>query len=159
LSDFLSLHAHNHDSLLDGVGTQEQHAARAAELGQGALAETNHGVLSGSLDHMQACRKYGIVPLLGVEAYFRPNRLERNKGEKAYHHLLIAKNIQGWHNLIRLTTIAWTHQSQGGGFYGKPCIDWELAEKYSEGLICTTACVGSYLSHLVQQGDSKAASA
>jgi DNA polymerase-3 subunit alpha len=102
---------------------------------------------------MRACRKYGIVPLMGVEAYFRPNRLERNKGEKAYHQILIAKNIQGWHNLIRLTTIAQRHQSQGGGFYRRPCVDWEIIEKYSDGLICTTACVGSYLSHLVQDGD------
>jgi DNA polymerase-3 subunit alpha len=155
LSEFVHCHAHNHDSLLDGVGTQDQHVARVAEMGQGALAETNHGVLSGSLDHLRACRKYGVVPLIGVEAYFRPNRLERNKGEKAYHQILIAKNIQGWHNLIRLTTVGHTHQAEGGGFYGKPCVDWEIIEKYSEGLICTTACIGSYLSFLMQQGDEK----
>jgi len=157
LTELVHCHAHNHNSLLDGAGTEEDHVRRAAELGMGALAETNHGTLAGSIRHLKACRKYGIVPLLGVEAYFRPNRLERNSGEKAYHQVLIAKNATGWKNLLKLTSIANDDQRRGGGFYNKPCTDWDLQEQYHEGLICTTACVGSYISQLLALGDEAGA--
>lgn len=149
------LHVHNSDSILDGLGTQLQNAEIAASLGQTALSETNHGTLSGSLKHIKACNKVGILPICGVETYWRPNRLVRDKEwrYRRWHMVLLAKNLKGWHNLIKITS-----ESFASGFYQSPCVDWELLEKYHDGLILSTSCVLGPLPFLIEKGTEKEAS-
>lgn len=144
----IHLHRHSEFSLLDGVGTAEQYAQKAAELGQSALALTDHGTLSGALHHIKACNDAGIMPIVGVEAYFKPNRHIKDADHKqAYHMTILAKDMQGWKNLIYLTSEAYAT-----GFYYKPCIDWEVLSKYKDGLVVTSACIASYFNqHLLRE--------
>lgn len=124
------------------MGSAEEYAKRAAELGQFALAQTDHGNLCGALEHIQACEKYGLHPIVGVEAYFRPNRLFHDpRNKKAYHMVLLADGLRGWRSLMRLTSASYKDDA----YYWKPCIDYALLERHHEGLIATTACVGSYV--------------
>lgn len=167
MSYYTHLHGHGHYSLLDGVGTAKQYAARAAELGQGALALTDHGSLSGALHHISACtgkdRKGNklhdpLVPISGVEAYFRPDRAlaKKFKQRKSFHLCLYAKNLKGWHNLLSIVSTSYAEVEDGGGFYDDPCVDWELLERHREGLACSSACISSWISHLIQNGESVA---
>jgi DNA polymerase-3 subunit alpha len=152
---FGHLHRHGEFSRLDGIGTAKEYAQRAVDLGQGFLAQTDHGTLSGALHHIAACRKVGIVPIVGVEAYYRPNRASRMT-RQAWHLILLAKNLTGWHNLLKICSVAFADQSEGGGFYQHPCIDDDLLDTHSEGLIATSACFQSWLAHLISSGDSVA---
>jgi len=150
------LHRHGDFSLLDGIGRDEVYAERAAELGQSALALTDHGNLAGSLYHAEACHKVGIKPIVGMEAYFRPD-IEKDREEKntyGYFHLvLLAKNAQGFKNLLRLTNASYTDKY----WYMKPNIDWALLREHSEGLIASSSCVSGYLPTLLIQEDIKGA--
>src|ERR1019366_9351053 len=150
----IHLHHHDSDSILDGLGTPLQCAEIAAELGQTSLSQSNHGTLSGSLKHIKACNKVGIQPINGVEGYFRPDRSVRDKDWRfrKWHYVLLAKNLKGWHNLIKITSEAF-----GSGFYQYPCFDWELLEKYHEGLICSTSCVLGPLPFLIENGSEREA--
>jgi DNA polymerase-3 subunit alpha len=160
----VELHKHSTWSLLDGVGTAEHGALRAAELGHPALAMTEHAVLSGVVHHMDACYKVGIMPIVGVEAYYRPRRVTtaqvdamRKRGEDVepfwpyYHMVLLAKDIRGWRSLKLLTSAAFRD-----GFYRKPCIDDELLDRYHEGLIISTSCVSGYIPRAILRGDDAA---
>lgn len=151
----IHLHRHDSDSILDGIGTPLQGAEVAASMGQTALAQTNHGTLSGSLKHIKACNKVGILPICGVEGYWRPNRNVRDKEwrYKRWHMVLLAKNLKGWHNLIKITSEAYA-----SGFYQSPCFDWELLEKYHDGLIVSTSCVLGPLPFLIENGIEKESS-
>lgn len=134
----ISTHSHSDYSTLDGATTCTQRAERAVELGQWALALTDHGVLNGIPAHIKACEKVGIQPLLGMEAYYRPDRHVRGKEwqYKRWHLILIAQDLVGWHNLIRLSS-----ESFRSGFYQNPCVDDELLDRHNDGIIFTTACV------------------
>lgn len=144
-------HRHSEFSLMDGTGTAQQYAEEAVRLGQPALTLTDHGSLSGALHHYKACKELELVPLLGVEAYFKPNRFLKDVENKEFFHLvLIAKDLVGWHNLMRITSEAYH-----SGFYHKPCIDFDLLSRYSNGLICSTACMSSYLCKSILRGDTK----
>jgi DNA polymerase III subunit alpha len=140
--------------MLDGVGTAEEHVKRAVEIGAEALALTDHGSLSGSLHHLKACHAAGIKPIVGIEAYFREDRLDQRPENRTYFHLLLlAKTLEGWHNLMRLSTEAWA-----SGFYHKPCVDWELLRKHSKGVIATTSCLsGLVVKRLLGKGDPELA--
>lgn len=95
------------------------------------------------------------MPITGVEAYFRPNR--KNKiTRKAWHLCLFAKNMQGWHNILRIVSTAYQEIEDGGGFYQKPCVDFELLQRYHEGIACTSACFQSWLAQLIKDGDDVA---
>ena len=163
---FVHLHRHSEFSRLDGVGTAKQYAEQAAKLGQPALAQTDHGTLSGALHHIEACKGKvkgkkihdAIVPITGVEAYYRPNRAlaKKFKQRDAWHLCLYAKNLKGWHNLLKLVSTAYADVEDGGGFYQYPCVDMELLTRYREGLACSSACVSSWLSNLILLGDSVA---
>jgi DNA polymerase-3 subunit alpha len=157
------LHRHSEFSRLDGIGTARQYARRAAELGQPALAQTDHGTLSGALHHIVACAGKDekgkrihdpIIPISGVEAYFRPDRrlAVKFRQRQAWHLCLFARNLKGWHNLLNIVSTAYADPKDGGGFYQYPCVDWELLERYKEGLAVSSACISSYLSTLVQDG-------
>ena len=140
---------------MDGIGTARQYAERAAELQQGALGLTDHGTMSGALHHIAACRKAGIVPITGAEMYFRPAR--GNKfSRQAWHLCLFAKNLKGWHNLMRLVSISHAEIEDGGGFYQYPCVDTRLLRTYRDGIVASSACFRSWLAYLIEQGDSTA---
>jgi DNA polymerase-3 subunit alpha len=97
-----------------------------------------------------------IVPIAGVEAYFRPERGSKET-RKAWHLCLFAKNLTGWHSLLRITSRAYEDNEEGGGFYQYPCVDWDLLETHREGLIASTACVSGWLGHSIKLGDDKGA--
>lgn len=145
------IHLHHHDSFsaLDGVGSPRHCARVVANFGQPALAQTNHGTIGGLLAHRKACEEYGVIPIAGVEAYWRPNRLTRDKEwrYRRWHLILLAKNLVGWHNLIKLTSEAYA-----SGMYQSPCVDFDLLAQHSEGIICTTSCILGPLAYLVQNG-------
>jgi DNA polymerase-3 subunit alpha len=157
----IHLHVHDDTSLLDGIGTNRQGAERAAELGQYALAKTNHGVVSGVPEHIYWCQELGITPIVGVEAYFRRSRITtaridqlRKAGQDVssyweyFHMVLLAKNVNGWRSIKRLTSEAW----RSGG-YRYPCIDEELLDKTHDGLICSTSCISGYLPRMILRED------
>lgn len=150
MSDFVHLHRHSEWSLLDGCGSNKEYAAKAKELGHTALALTDHGTLAGSLYHMLACEEAGIQPIFGMEGYFRPDATLHDKDTnwQYYHILLLAKDHDGWQNLMRLSSIAYDEQH----FYRKPCMDWKLLEQYSKGLIATTGCASSIICKALEHG-------
>ncbi|MEI7620102.1 MAG: DNA polymerase III subunit alpha [Candidatus Falkowbacteria bacterium] len=144
---FVHLHNHTHYSLLDGLTKPEQLVARAKEQGSPAVAITDHGVMYGVIEFYQKCQKAGIKPIIGVEAYLAPNsRHDKNTREDArnFHLILLAKNNEGYKNLIKLTSIAHLE-----GFYYKPRIDWELLQTHHEGLIACSACLGGEIPRLI----------
>ncbi|WP_457643438.1 DNA polymerase III subunit alpha [Persephonella sp.] len=152
--DFVHLHLHTHYSLLDGAIKIPELAQKAKEYGYKAVGMTDHGNIFGAVQFYQEMKKAGIKPIIGMEAYFTNNRFER-KGEgsdsiledKNYHLILHAKDKTGFKNLMKLSSLAYTE-----GFYYKPRIDWELLEKYHEGLICQTACLKGFIPHLLTKG-------
>jgi DNA polymerase-3 subunit alpha len=145
MSDFVHIHNHSHYSLQDGACTVEDLIHAAQENNMHAVALTDHGVMFGVSEFYKKAKKAGIKPLVGMEAYIvvdgsRFDRREENefgkRKTKNYNHLLLlAKNETGYHNLMKLTTIGHTE-----GFYYRPRIDFEVLQKYSEGLVCTSAC-------------------
>ncbi|MCQ2580161.1 MAG: DNA polymerase III subunit alpha [Treponemataceae bacterium] len=156
MSDFVHLHVHSDYSLLDGASKINTLIDRAKELGMTALALTDHGNMFGSLRFEQACHKAGINPLVGCEFYVAPGSRHEQKGSEEgnryYHLILIAKNVQGYKNLCMLTSRAFTE-----GMYYKPRIDLELLEKYHDGLICLSACLAGQLPQLLLAGKRKEA--
>ena len=150
--DFVHLHVHSEYSLLDGLGRISQMAKRTAELGQPALALTDHGAMHGVIEFTRACKKEGVKPLLGVEAYItqfgRPMTGRDAEKDKGRHHLLLlAENMTGYHNLLQICSDA-----QFDGFYYKPRIDAEYLAAHSEGLICTSGCLTAELPALIRTG-------
>ncbi len=138
--DFVHLHNHTHYSLLDGLQKIPQMLDWVQQLGQKAVAITDHGTLSGAIEFYKECKKRDIKPIIGMEAYVAPRKhtdKSTREDRTPYHLTLLAKNEQGYKNLIKLSTIACLE-----GFYYKPRIDRELIEKYHEGIIALTGCIG-----------------
>ncbi len=155
---FVHLHTHFETSYMDGTIRLDRGAKIAADLGQKALAITDHGTLAGTYKHFLACNKAGIKPILGVETYLAIGsrfdhryRMEDGK-QKRYEHLtLLAKNRTGWENLVTLQAKA--HES----YWYKPRIDFDLLSEYGEGLICMTGCLaGPFLGELAKVPGAKA---
>lgn len=145
--NFVHLHVHSHYSLLDGLGKVDQLVNRAKELDMPALALTDHGVMYGAIDFYTTAKKAGVKPIIGQEAYVAPrSHTDKNSSldTKPYHMVLLAKNFEGYQNLIKLTTIAHFE-----GYYYRPRIDRDLLSRYSKGLIGTTACLASETSRLI----------
>ena len=148
MSNFVHLHVHSEYSLLDGLSSVKSIAERAAELGQPAIALTDHGVLFGAIEFYQACRRANIKPIIGMEAYLaRRNRTDRDShfDSDSYHLLLLAETDEGYHNLMRLASTA-----QLEGFYRHPRIDKALLAQHSAGLICTSGCLASEIPDLLR---------
>lgn len=136
---FVHLHTHSVYSLLDGAGTIDRLISRAQELGQTALALTDHGVMYGVIDFYKKAKEAGIKPIIGCEVYIAPRtRFDKTNeyDRRSYHLILLAANNQGYHNLMKLVSIGWLE-----GFYSKPRIDKEVLRKYSDGLIALSACI------------------
>ena len=146
--NYVGLHVHTHFSLFDGIATPEEYVDRAVELGMPAIAITDHGTLSGHRELHRIAKAKGIKPILGVEGYMCQDRFDtRDKSERdgdldlVYNHIvLLAKNQIGLENLNKINEIAWTE-----GYFKKPRFDFEVLEKYSEGIMVTSACPSSVL--------------
>jgi len=149
--EFVHLHGHSEYSLLDGACHINAMAPAAAEQGMSALAVTDHGNLFGAISHYRACHDTGIKPILGCETYVSIGSRHERKGARGLTHgsnhlVLLAKNHQGWKNLIKLVSKGYTE-----GFYYNPRIDKELLREYSEGLVCLSACVSGEVAHLIRE--------
>ena len=140
MSEFVHLHVHSEFSLLDGANRIKDLPVRAKELGMDSIAITDHGVMFGAIDFYKACKANGVKPIIGCEVYVAPRTRfdkEPNIDNKYYHLILLAKNNDGYKNLAKLVSLSFVD-----GYYYKPRIDKEILEKYHEGLICCSACLG-----------------
>src|SRR4051812_46009934 len=148
---FVHLHTHSEYSLLDGANRISDLITRAKELEMPGLALTDHGCMYGAWEFNEKARKAGIKPILGMEAYVAPGdrRIKRVDGpgapeEKYYHLVLLARDREGYKNLIRLTSIGYLE-----GFYHRPRIDREVLAKHGKGIIVSSACMaGEVARHL-----------
>ncbi len=146
---FVHLHTHSEFSLLDGANRLSDLIRRAQEYEMPAVALTDHGTLYGAWQFRQQATKAGIKPIIGMEAYVAPGaRQERSvtRGERPYYHLvLLARDLAGYRNLVRLSSIGFLE-----GFYHRPRVDRELLERHSEGLLVSSACMaGEVARHLM----------
>ncbi|MBS1716094.1 MAG: DNA polymerase III subunit alpha, partial [Armatimonadetes bacterium] len=147
---FVHLHNHTEYSLLDGANRIPDVVKRVKELGMPAVAISDHGVMFGCMEFYFECKKQGVKPILGMEAYVAPSGIASRgsrEDKDSYHLLLLARNEEGYRNLCRLHTVAALE-----GFYYRPRIDHELLKKYSKGLIGSTTCIGSEVNQLLLQG-------
>ncbi len=148
---FTHLHLHTEYSLLDGFCKVRELVRRAKALGMDSLAITDHGVMYGVVEFYKACRAEGIHPVLGCEVYVAPgSRLDREAGagEERYHHLiLLAENNQGYENLMHIVSLGFMD-----GFYYRPRVDREVLQKYSQGIICLSACLAGEVQRKLLKG-------
>ncbi len=146
---FVHLHLHTEYSLLDGACRIAPLFDRVAELGQTAVAITDHGVMFGCVDFYKAAKKKGIKPIIGCEVYVanrtRHDKVSHMDGNN--HLVLLCKNATGYQNLIKMVSAGFTE-----GFYTKPRIDKELLEKYHDGLICLSACLAGEIPQKLLSG-------
>ena len=152
---FVHLHVHTEYSLLDGACRIPALVSRAKELGQTALAITDHGSMYGVIDFYKECKKQGVKPILGCEVYVAARTMvDKVHGpDSEYHHLvLLCENEVGYQNLLKLVSAAWTE-----GFYIKPRVDHALLEKHHEGLIALSACLAGEIPHAIAHTDFAAA--
>ena len=148
---FVHLHVHTEYSLLDGACRIDGLMDRVKELGQAAVAITDHGVMYGVVDFYKEAKKQGIKPIIGCEMYIAERSLyekEFSYDSKRYHVILLAKNNEGYQNLVKLVSISHTD-----GFYVKPRIDKNVLRKYSEGLICLSACIAGEIPQAILNND------
>jgi len=155
MENFVHLHVHTEYSLLDGACRIPALVARAKELGQTALAITDHGVMYGVIDFYKECKKQGIHPIIGCEVYVAP-RTRFDKVHRIdtspYHLVLLCKNEQGYQNLINMVSKASVE-----GFYSKPRVDLELLRAHHEGLICLSACLAGQIPRRLMEKDYESA--
>jgi DNA-directed DNA polymerase III PolC len=165
---FTHLHLHTEFSMLDGAARIDQVVAAAVADGQPAIGITDHGNMYGVLDFYKECRKQGINPVIGTEAYMaKDSRHERpvirgrvddtggdgDGGNKAYYHLiLLAESTAGYHNLMKLSSEAYLE-----GYWRKPRLDWDMLEAHHEGIIATTGCLGGVVLQALLNGQEQRA--
>ncbi|MBE6982984.1 MAG: DNA polymerase III subunit alpha, partial [Ruminococcaceae bacterium] len=152
---FVHLHVHSEYSLLDGACRIDRMMDRVKELGQSAIAITDHGVMYGCIDFYKAAKAAGIKPIIGCEVYVtRRNMEDRVHGidNDPYHLVLLCKDRQGYENLCRLVSEGFVH-----GFYGKPRVDIKLLRQYREGLIALSACLAGGVAQCLLEDDYNAA--
>ncbi len=148
---FTHLHVHTEYSLLDGSNKIKEYVKRVKELGMNSAAITDHGVMYGVIDFYRAAKEAGINPVIGCEVYVAPNSRfdkETTGGEERYHHLvLLAENNTGYANLVKIVSKGFTE-----GYYYRPRVDFEVLEKYHEGIIALSACLAGEVPRLIQKG-------
>jgi len=151
MSNFVHLHVHTHYSLLDGLGKIPDLLEKAKEFGMDACAITDHGVMYGAIEFYREAKKRGIKPIIGVEAYIAPRSLHDKTPKidaNSYHLVLLAKDLVGYKNLIKLVTL-----SHLEGFYYKPRIDKNVLAKHSQGLIALTSCLHGEIPQYILGGN------
>jgi DNA polymerase-3 subunit alpha len=154
--NYAGLHVHTHYSLFDGIATPEEYLSRAVDLKMPALAITDHGTLSGHREFYRTAKSKGIKPILGLEGYMCADISDtRDKSERegqqdlVYNHIiLLAKNQIGLENLNKISEVSWTD-----GFFKKPRFDFEILEKYREGIIVTSACPSSVIVKALEENE------
>ena len=152
---FVHLHTHSHYSLLDGLSKVEKLVELAKKYKMPAMAITDHGNMYAAIEFYKLAKKEGIKPIIGVEAYIAErSRLDKEPGidNKRYHLTLLAKNLEGYKNLMRLVTLANLE-----GYYYKPRMDKEILRKYSSGIIALSGCLGGELSRALANKDEERA--
>ncbi|MDD6856236.1 MAG: DNA polymerase III subunit alpha, partial [Oscillospiraceae bacterium] len=152
---FVHLHVHSEYSLLDGACRIDGLMDRVKELGQTAVALTDHGVMYGCIDFYKAAKAAGIKPIIGCEVYVAPRRMTdkvHGLDQESYHLVLLCENQKGYENLCYMVSEAFLH-----GFYGKPRIDLELLEQRHEGLIALSACLGGAIPQALLHEDYQGA--
>lgn len=152
---FVHLHLHTEYSLLDGACRITPLIQRIKELGQPAVAITDHGTMYGVVEFYKEAKKQGIKPIIGCEVYVAPRRMQDkvNKIDSSPHHLvLLCKDQEGYQNLIKLVSLGFTE-----GFYSKPRVDIDTLRKYSRGLIALTACLAGHIPRLLVKDDYEGA--
>ncbi len=153
-ADFVHLHLHTQYSLLDGTVRMEDLFKKAKEYKMPAIAMTDHGNMFGAIDFFQHAYKYGIKPIIGCEIYVAPkSRLDKtseNIREATRHLVLLAKNMQGYKNLMKLTTAGYLE-----GFYYRPRVDKEILRQHHEGLIAMSACLHGEIADQLLKGNSE----
>ncbi|MDD3397630.1 MAG: DNA polymerase III subunit alpha [Clostridia bacterium] len=154
MKNFVHLHVHTEYSLLDGAAKIKDLVAKASNSGAKALAITDHGNMYGVLSFYSACLAKKIKPLIGCEFYICNNLNKKINKDDMAHLVLIAKNDEGYHNLLKLNSIAYVE-----GFYYKPRIDYEVLAKHSKGLICLSACLAGHIPQFILQGRKEEAEA
>ncbi|OIO29386.1 DNA polymerase III subunit alpha [Candidatus Nomurabacteria bacterium CG10_big_fil_rev_8_21_14_0_10_03_31_7] len=152
-TSFIHLHTHSHYSLLDGLSKLKDLVSLAKKYKMPAIAVTDHGNMYGAIEFYKLAKKEGIKPILGVEAYItagsrKDRNVETNGGKRYYHLTLLAKNLQGYKNLIKLVTL-----SNLEGYYYKPRMDKEILKEYSNGVIALSGCLGGELSQSIVNKD------
>ncbi len=151
MPDFVHLHVHTEYSLLDGACRIRQLVQRVKELGQTAVAITDHGCMYGAVEFWQAAKEAGVKPIIGCEVYVAP-RSRHDKVHRLdtspYHLVLLCRNQTGYQNLIKLVSLGYIE-----GFYSKPRVDMDLLEQYHEGLICLSACLAGEIPRRLMNGD------
>ncbi|NKI24348.1 DNA polymerase III subunit alpha, partial [Paenibacillus dendritiformis] len=155
MEPFVHLHVHSEYSLLDGAARIENLAARAAQYGMKALALTDHGVMYGTIAFYKACLAHGVKPIIGMEAYVTTGSLHdkgSRKEQPIYHLILLAKNEEGYRNLMRITSIGHLE-----GFHYKPRVDMDTLRQHADGIIAMSACLGGEVSQHVLHGREEAA--
>jgi len=155
-ANFVHLHVHTSYSLLDGACRVSDLTRYAADLKFPALAITDHGAMFGAIDFYKSARAAGIKPIIGQEFYIAPESRHDRKldeyGESAYHLVLLARNTEGYSNLVQLSSISYLE-----GFYRKPRIDKEVLSLHSEGLVALSACLKGEVAYLVKRGNYEGA--
>ena len=146
---FVHLHVHTEYSLLDGLSKIKKLVGTVKDMGMNAVAITDHGNMYGVIEFYKACLKAEIKPIIGCEVYMtQGSRLDKTPQNKKINHLiLLAKDSVGYKNLMKMVSIGFLE-----GYYYKPRIDWEILEKYHEGLICTSACLNGVVSSQLNEG-------
>lgn len=143
---FVHLHVHTEFSLLDGAAKIKQLVALSAERGNKAVAITDHGNMYGTLQFYTECLSHGIKPIIGSEFYVCEDHKQRGGKPVLNHLILLAKNNEGYKNLLKLSSISFVD-----GFYYKPRIDYNLLEQYHEGIICLSACLAGSIPQMILQ--------
>lgn len=150
MSAFTHLHCHTEYSLLDGAIRLGDLCSKALEYKMSACAITDHGNLFGAAYFYKACKDHGLKPILGCEVYINHNHLDKSPetGRLRHHLILLAQNMEGYHNLLKLVS-----ESYISGLYYKPRVDKELLKKWNNGLICLSACISGEIPRAILEGD------
>ena len=148
---FVGLHIHSDYSLLDGASQLPALIDRALELEMPAIALTDHGVMYGAIELLKVCKGRNIKPIIGNEMYVINGDITKQERRPKYHQVVLAKNTQGYKNLVKLTTISNLQGYQGKGIFARPCINKDVLEQYKEGLIVTSACLGGEVPQAILQ--------
>ncbi|MDE6583109.1 MAG: DNA polymerase III subunit alpha, partial [Clostridia bacterium] len=146
MKDFVHLHVHTEYSLLDGIARVNKLVEITKERGYSAVAITDHGNMYGTLAFYEECIKAGIKPILGCEFYICSDLTKKQGKDDMGHLILLAKNEEGFHNLLKLNEIAFVD-----GFYYKPRIDYKVLQEHSKGVICLSACIAGHIPQLILQ--------